>query len=619
MTGRYRLKKETEHLNLRKVDERIRVPANLGLAIGGSRLVEVPTRTGYHYARIRGNLSEVVQVYNAKTSPVYDLPVLISFRNNRWEVEDRDTGRYQNWGSSAYLPAHGAQHSFDPNSPGGDIVWVFDNQMMPLAPIPSGSSGAGNILIEYYPYWSSANHQWQGVGATGTANILAYKPTGSNARMVLVYMDVNGNPQLLPGSTYFAANITGSSAVLPYIPALPSNDDIPVAGIRLTSGTSSILWQNIYGVRPWFTSAGGTGSSGGVGPQGPPGPAGATVTGTSTFEFSWYLDGYITTGSNVAAEYVSPRDQIIEKVIFKVKGLGTTGTSIVDINLNGASIFSTRPTIQYNDLDGIDIVVPNTTSISQNDVLTLDIDSFAQETDSWSVGVVFTGWVTTTGTSGGHVIQDDGTPLTQRANLNFVGSGFVTWDDAGNGATVISGTASAGSQGPAGPPGVSGENILIYDDNTFITTGSAIHFNSNLDVLVTGSSVWVNSINNGNFVYTGGIDLYDTDSHLWDGSTGTLVNTWFTFNPTNNSNAWPNTASAVIVLVMARWASASNNNYLKLAKALVNPPDIILKSLVADIDNSIQGLVATTDAQFYMAVLGASTTATMVRLLGYYT
>lgn len=38
---------------------------------------------------------------------------------------------------------------------------------------------------------------------------------------------------------------------------------------------------------------------------------------------------------------------------------------------------------------------------------------------------------------GGHVVQDEGTPLTQRANLNFAGAGVTATDDAGNNATVV--------------------------------------------------------------------------------------------------------------------------------------------------------------------------------------
>ncbi len=37
----------------------------------------------------------------------------------------------------------------------------------------------------------------------------------------------------------------------------------------------------------------------------------------------------------------------------------------------------------------------------------------------------------------GHVIQDEGTPLTQRANLNFAGAGVTATDDSGNDATLV--------------------------------------------------------------------------------------------------------------------------------------------------------------------------------------
>jgi hypothetical protein len=40
-------------------------------------------------------------------------------------------------------------------------------------------------------------------------------------------------------------------------------------------------------------------------------------------------------------------------------------------------------------------------------------------------------------TGGGHTIQDEGTPLTQRDNLNFAGTGVTATDDAGNNATLI--------------------------------------------------------------------------------------------------------------------------------------------------------------------------------------
>ena len=41
------------------------------------------------------------------------------------------------------------------------------------------------------------------------------------------------------------------------------------------------------------------------------------------------------------------------------------------------------------------------------------------------------------GAGGGHVIQDEGAPLAQRANLNFVGAGVTASDDLPNNATVV--------------------------------------------------------------------------------------------------------------------------------------------------------------------------------------
>jgi hypothetical protein len=52
-------------------------------------------------------------------------------------------------------------------------------------------------------------------------------------------------------------------------------------------------------------------------------------------------------------------------------------------------------------------------------------------------------WINPTGTTsggGGHTIQRNGTPLTDRASLNFVGPGYIVYDDSGNDATIVSGT-----------------------------------------------------------------------------------------------------------------------------------------------------------------------------------
>lgn len=63
---------------------------------------------------------------------------------------------------------------------------------------------------------------------------------------------------------------------------------------------------------------------------------------------------------------------------------------------------------------------------------------------------------------GGHTIQDEGTPLTQRTNLNFVGAGVTVTDDVGNDTTIvtISTSSGAGYQAPTGGA-VNGTNAIF--------------------------------------------------------------------------------------------------------------------------------------------------------------
>src|SRR5512139_3038579 len=117
------------------------IPGFLGFTVNGIDTVEVPTREGYVFVRLRGVANEVIHAYNDEVSPVYGLPVLVSrddVDNTRYRIIARDTGVYLNWGSSsAYLPRHGNTHSFSQEAgSGGDVVWVYGRQMMPLAVIP---------------------------------------------------------------------------------------------------------------------------------------------------------------------------------------------------------------------------------------------------------------------------------------------------------------------------------------------------------------------------------------------------------------------------------------------------------------------------------------------------
>lgn len=242
------------------------ITGSLGIPLGGQVLVEVPNRNAFVYVKLRDNHSEVIQAFNNKVAPVYNLPVIVERVNNRYEVIGVDAARYQsNWSSFApYLPRHGNTHSFNiEGGGGGDIVWVYPRQFMPSLILPSGSSGGPNVVMTSY-ILKNADGTWKYTGLTGTSDITVHKPTGTSAVMVLVYLDSqSGNPYFLVGSgSYFSESITGSSEVYQYIPSSPNTSHIPLAAVRLVSGTNIISWDNIYDVRQFIhTTPTGTGGS----------------------------------------------------------------------------------------------------------------------------------------------------------------------------------------------------------------------------------------------------------------------------------------------------------------------------------------------------------------------
>lgn len=85
----------------------------------------------------------------------------------------------------------------------------------------------------------------------------------------------------------------------------------------------------------------------------------------------------------------------------------------------------------------------------------------------------------TSTTGGGHTIQDEGVPLAQRTNLNFVGAGVTVTDDSGNNATKVTITSGGGSalnkETPSGA--VDDSNVTFTVSNTpfFINVNGGIY------------------------------------------------------------------------------------------------------------------------------------------------
>lgn len=434
----------------------------LGLAIGGSKKVNVETRAGYVYVRLRDNLSEVIQAYNDKVSPVYDFPVLIERRGNKWYITGRDDQRYETFGTaSPFLPQHGDAHSFNRDGGGGgDTVFVYPDQFVPLLVYPSGTFGAGNLMVA--PYALQRTSDFVYVGNTGTQNLLVYKPTNAQAIVGLVYLDkTTGNPGVLIASgTPMSASPTGTAAILPYLP-YPSSNQEPLYAFRLLSGTTSLTWSNLYNVRQFYggSSSTSTGTSGG-GISGIVAQDEGIVLGTGTvFNF---------VGSNV--------DASISGSVIRVFVTGSAGGSLptfitgsIPFSAPDGTLAESNPNLRWDDTNKLLVVGRNFSEFITPDIYPINIVAHNQN-ESVALG----GYVFGTGSSGAPSFAINGfrsrgglgSPLPVQkgdAVLSLVGTGFdgASWRTAGR--------------------------IRFYADNNFVT-GSVLGTRMEFEVIPSGTS-----------------------------------------------------------------------------------------------------------------------------------
>lgn len=300
-----------------KESVKYKIYGTLGIPLGGQQVVEVATRPQYVYVRLRTNQSEVVQAFNNTVAPSYGLPVVVAREGNRYIILEVDTVRYaNNWNNSAsFLPNHGETHSFNDNGGGGDMVWVYSKQFMPMLVYPTGTFGGSSVFISPHMMLDTYS-KWHYVGNTGTTNLLQYVPSGTQALMVLVYMDRNtGNPGYLVGSgSLFSNTLSASSDIAPFIPS-PQPNQLPLAAIKVSTGTTTINWNYIYDVRQ-FNQFIATGSASGGGGGG----------GADTIGFAGLYNG-VFLGTGTAMNVRSPSGQALFTISGTTFDLFITGST----------------------------------------------------------------------------------------------------------------------------------------------------------------------------------------------------------------------------------------------------------------------------------------------------
>lgn len=125
------------------------------------------------------------------------------------------------------------------------------------------------------------------------------------------------------------------------------------------------------------------------------------------------VDGTLAVSTDVGS-YIASGISRINAVYIRCETPGTAGTTIIDIHLNGVTIFTVqanRPQLVWNDPDGVaKSGVPNITSLAENDVLTVEIDQVATGAEDLVVVIdldLVVGLVGPAGAAGGaHDILD---------------------------------------------------------------------------------------------------------------------------------------------------------------------------------------------------------------------
>lgn len=313
-----------------KADEQVKVPAAMGAYIGGVKTVTVDKRKDHVYVRLRGNDSEVVEAFNDSVLRAFGIQIFVVREGLQWRVVGKNTGTAPGggWGGDAYLPNHGNQHSFSggTGTAGNDIVWVYKRQFMPLLVAPtSPKTMKAHVFSDYYP-WGGAYHWFAEVDTPDLTSLVP--AVFMTARFVTAYINGDtGNLAFVTGTSFLATGtITDPSSVVP----MPDQGvGIPVGSIYLLNGMSAVTWDSLWDVRNIIGNVGG-----------------ADVVDM----FEWFVDGPITTGTEVDGARILPTSFKPELASVYIRTPGVSGTTIIDVeeSVDGTtwtSIFATRPTL----------------------------------------------------------------------------------------------------------------------------------------------------------------------------------------------------------------------------------------------------------------------------------
>jgi hypothetical protein len=348
---------------------------------------------------------------------------------------------------------------------------ILDCRVMPNLKMPAGSSRFDDSITPavLYPdtapwpgaqqYPARADHR-HGIYCTTAGSILAQDTVAAEGTSsYFARADHTHALDVGVPSSIASANAEGGSTEFVRkdhahqgVHSLSKSGDAALYGdITLSQGANIILTQLGQDIAIASTASGGGGGSD------------CTGTWVPVWEYRGTLATMVGAGAPERMLYTGT----VQDVWLVVEGQGSAGQTIIDINKNGATIFTDqaqRPTVNWDDGDDFDIKVPAVTTFHKGDEFTVDFDSVA--TDAATAWVAINTFASHVGTVDGapidaeYVVFDSNVDLTNETSLySFYGKNLVRnspgqivvdgaepqwWDDVANATLTDEDTAGEG-------------------------------------------------------------------------------------------------------------------------------------------------------------------------------
>jgi hypothetical protein len=296
---------------------------------------------------VRTTNGQEVTAYNRIAPSIWDTHVVLGISKTMpgiWQViEVREVYTVP---ASSYVVNHAAQHLLS----GTDTVFPDRKQILSLTILVKSG-----FIVRVFGGLIVTPSGWIAVNNTGTVanpdiDLSSYVPA-SGALYVSIEANSAGVLSLNVGTVFSAKEFATASDI-----PIPATGYYPIGFILLSEGQTSLLNTDI------------TVAALAVGLYQP-----------YVYSTNQEIAGRLAVANNVAF-WIAPQAGKMASVLIYVDTTGTSGSTTIDVNKNGTTIYTTsgnRPSVAWNDVDKKNETIPDITIFSKGDIFTFDIDAIA--------------------------------------------------------------------------------------------------------------------------------------------------------------------------------------------------------------------------------------------------